>query len=303
MVAVDLGGTSIKAGLVDRRGTLLHRRRVPTAREDGDEAVLRQLVRVVTDMIDAATERDLVPLAAGVAVLGIVDERHGRVITASNLGWRDLPVGEYLEQRIAVPVALGHDVRVGAWAEWALGAGRDVADVLFLAVGTGVSAGLVLDGRLHSGGGYAGELGHVVVAPGGRACGCGNRGCVETVASAAAIADRYAELSGESISTAEVAARAARGGRLAAQVWGEAVEALATALAAAVNLLAPEVIIVGGGLGGAGSAVLDPLRDRLSEHLTFQRRPRVVAPELGDLAGCIGAGLLAWQRLDRQVRP
>ncbi|MDV6012127.1 ROK family protein [Haloechinothrix sp. LS1_15] len=300
VVALDQGGTAIKAALVGAQGEVLHERRVPTASREGPEAVLEQLATTVDELAASATARGLTPRAAGVVIIGIVDERAGRAVVASNLGWRDVGVRDHLAARVSLPLVVGHDVRAAALAEARLGAGRDVSDVLFVAIGTGISAGLVLDGQPYAGGGYAGEIGHVVVEPGGRRCGCGNRGCLETVASASALAQRYAERSGEAVDTVEIAARVARGEPVASAVWHEAVAALATVLAATVSLLAPQLIVLGGGLASAGEALLVPLRARLTEQLTFHRQPRLTASTLGERAGCLGAALLAWEYWQRR---
>jgi glucokinase len=167
-----------------------------------------------------------------------------------------------------------------------------VRDFLFLAVGTGIAGAAVLDGRPYAGGGYAGEIGHVIIEPGGRECGCGARGCLETIASARAIAERY----GGDASAADVAARCAAGEERACAVWQEAIEALAHALAMYVSVLAPEVIVVGGGLSEAGEQLLGPLDSALGERLSFHRRPRLRRAALGDQAGRLGAALLAWER-------
>ncbi|MET8546912.1 ROK family protein, partial [Kitasatospora sp. NPDC004799] len=235
------------------------------------------------------------PRAAGIAVPGLVDEAGGTAVLAANLGWRDLPVRRRAEEHLDLPVAFGHDVRAGGLAESRLGAGRGCAHFAFVPVGTGIAAALVLDGRPVTGGrGFAGELGHLVVRPGGEPCGCGNRGCVETLASASAIARRYAEASGERRTTAEdVLARAAAGDRLAGRIRTEAVEALADGLAALTVLLDPERLVVGGGLAHAGEAYLAPLRTALAARLPFRPAPPLVAAELGHRAGSLGAALLA----------
>lgn len=316
VIALDLGGTSIKGALVDRHAGIVRELRAPTARHDEHEAVLDQLVEMIAELSRLAGESGWTPRAVGVVVIGIVDEHAGVAVTASNHGWVNLPVRSHLQQRTSLPVAFGHDVRAGGLAESVLGAGRGVDDLLFLAIGTGISAAMVLGGRPYAGGGYAGEIGHIVVEPDGRPCGCGNRGCLEAVASAAAIAARYAEWRGgtehngeesgehsDRIDTAEVVARASGGERIAAQVWDQAIDALATVLASYVCLLAPDRIVIGGGLASAGETLLHPLRERLAARLTFQPLPALVAAELGELAGSLGAALSAWEYVDRWVLP
>lgn len=300
VIAIDVGGTAVKAGLVDDAGALLLSRGAPTDRSSADGAVA-QLVAVVQELETAATELGRTPVALGVAVLGLTDDATGVAVLSANLGWRNVPIRELLAAKTALPIAFGHDVRAGGLAEAVLGAGRGAGDHLFLAIGTGVAGALMLDGRPYVGTGYAGEIGHITVEPDGRPCGCGGTGCLETVASAGALARRYAERSGEQVPASEVAARSAAGDPIAAGVWADAVEALASGLAVSVSLLAPELIVVGGGLAAAGEQLLEPLRDRLGARLSFQRVPRLVRAELGEQAGCLGAGLLAWQYIGRPV--
>jgi glucokinase len=303
VVAIDLGGTSIKAALVDSGHGTVHTVRVPTRRRDGvvDVEQLGELVEVLSEHAGArgGTVRGL-----GVAVPGIVDGDLGVVRFTANLGWRDLPLRDLLAERAKLPLRIGHDVRTGGLAEFTVGAAVGVRNAMFMPVGTGIAAAFMVDGQELTAGGYAGEIGHAIVDPQGTVCGCGARGCLETLGSAAAIARRYAERSGAPVAGAhEVAARVAAGDPVARQVWDEAVGALAAALTTAVVLLAPEVIVIGGGLAEAGDALFEPLRKDLAGRLTFHRRPELVAAALGDNAGCIGAGLLAWRAVREAPAP
>lgn len=293
VLAVDVGGTAVKAAVVDARGAAIAPVTVPTS--SGAERVADQIAALTDELTAAAHARGLTPVALGVVTPGLVDDEAGTVLLAGNLGWRDVPMRALVEKRVSLPVAVGHDVRAGGLAEAVLGAGRDAGDHLFVAIGTGVAGAVMLDGAAYSGGGYAGEIGHIVVEPDGDACACGARGCLEAVASARAIARRYAERAGERAAAAEVAARAVAGDVHAVAVWDAAVAGLAEALRVCLCVFAPELVVVGGGLATAGEQLLDPLRAALSERLTFQRVPRVVPAELGERAGCLGAGLLAWR--------
>lgn len=303
VIAIDVGGTAIEAALVDERGGMLSPTSTPTVRNRAADDVVGQVTEIVRNSEAVAAERGRTPLAVGVAVLGLVDDEAGVAVLSANLGWRDVPIRALIEKTTTLPVAFGHDVRAGGLAEAVLGAGQGVWDHLFLAIGTGVAAAIVLDGRPYVGTGYAGEIGHIVVDAEGTECGCGGRGCLESIASASAIARRYARRTGTNVAAAEVAARAAAGDPQAVAVWDEAVDALAVGLAAYVSLLAPQRVVVGGGLAGAGDQLLEPLRARLAERLSFQRTPELLAAALGEQAGCLGAGLLAWQLVGKPVRP
>ncbi|KRV48054.1 ROK family transcriptional regulator [Wenjunlia vitaminophila] len=266
----------------------------PTPAAAGPQAVVDTAAQALLRLTGQAADHGLRVHGAGVVVPGIVREDAQLAVRSVNLGWRDLPLAEVLSERTGLPVVLGHDVRAGGLAESVLGAARGVRNVLFVAIGTGIAGALVCDGEPTQGQGYAGELGHLVVDPGGARCACGGRGCLETVASASAVAAAFTARTGRSVEgAAGVAALVARGDADAVSVWQRAVDALATALATTVTLFGCERVVLGGGLAEAGELLLGPVRQRLDEKLTFQRRPSVVAAELGDRAGCLGAGLLA----------
>jgi glucokinase len=302
VVALDVGGTGMKCALVRADGTVHHAERHPTGAARGGDAVVTTILHVAASLADRARAEGLTTVAAGIAVPGVVDEVTGTAVWAANIGFRDVPLRGLLSERLGVPATLGHDVRAGGVAEARLGAGRGRRHVLFIAIGTGIAAAHVVDGTAFGGAhGAAGEVGHVVVRPGGQLCGCGARGCLETVASASAIGRRYAELSGIAGSAAaDVAARSAAGEKLAAEVWREAVEALADGLLTAQTLYDAEVVVLGGGLAEAGEVLLVPLRAALDARITFQRPPALVRAALGDNAGCLGAALLALDSLSRE---
>lgn len=294
VAAVDVGGSRMKGALVDPAGHAAFTERRPTPVAAGSDAVVSALSDFAADLLGRGRQLGADVPAAGIAVPGIVDDDRGIAVYSANLGWRALALRSVLETRLDVPVAFGQDVRSGGLAESRIGAGRGVRDLVFVPVGTGIAAALLADGRPVTGDGYAGELGHVVVDPDGAACRCGGRGCLETVASASAIARRYAERTGRAPGdAAEVAARVRAGEADACAVWDEAVQALAGALATCATLLAPELVVIGGGLARSGELLLSPLRAALEARLTFQRRPRLVRAELGEDAGCLGAGLRA----------
>ena len=302
VVGVDVGGTTLKGVRLARSGEVRDTLTWPTPTGGDADAVLAAIDRVAVELGAGSGAGRNAVVAVGVAVPGIVDEARGIAVVAANLGWRDTPVRDELGRQLGLPVVLGHDVRAAGYAEWRSGAASGVDDALVVTLGTGIGAAVVTDGRLLVGAGYAGQLGHVraVAGEGAVACGCGARGCLATVASASAVARRYAERSrvddAEPVDAAEVAARARAGDEVAALVWAEAVEALGCVLTAAVTLFGSEVVVLGGGLALAGDQLLEPVERALVERLTFQRRPAVRAAALGDRAGSLGAALLAADR-------
>ncbi|MEV6804045.1 ROK family protein [Streptomyces sp. NPDC051132] len=296
VIALDVGGTGMKAALVGDDGTLLHRARRATGRERGPEAVVEDILDFAAELRAHGVAHCGEPAgAAGIAVPGIVDEAAGTAVYAANLGWRDVPLRALLADRLGLPVALGHDVRAGGLAEGRIGAGRGTDRFLFVPLGTGIAGAIGLDGRVEAGAhGVAGEIGHIVVRPGGTPCPCGQRGCLERYASASAVSAAWAAAGGDADADAADCARAvASGDPNAVRVWREAVDALADGLVTAVTLLDPRTLIIGGGLAEAGEVLFRPLRDAVRQRLTFQKLPAIVPAALGDSAGCLGAGLLA----------
>ncbi|MEV4555015.1 ROK family protein [Nonomuraea wenchangensis] len=291
VVALDVGGTSMKGGLVSDSGKVLLSERRPTPRTEGGDAV----VAAISDFIGhLAAAGDGEPAGVGLAVPGLVSEH--AAIYATNLGWRDVPASAFTT--LDIPVMLGHDVRTGGLAESVLGAGRDVADFLFLPIGTGIAGATVIRGEPYGGSsGWAGEIGHTPVFPDGEQCACGQFGCLETYASAASVGRRYSQRAGlEGVRAEQVVTSA---DPIAIEVWDEAVEALSLALATYTLLLDPSAIVLGGGLAEAGPALFDPVRTRLVKRLAFRDAPPLLPAALGVDAGMLGAALLGWRAAGR----
>jgi glucokinase len=288
VLAVDVGGTTIKAEVTSADGVVVARARRQTPRGDQARDAVSRLGRELI--------ADVPVTSAGVVIPGIVDAVTGTGVYSANVGWQDLPFAGPLAEAWQVPVAVGHDVLAAGLAEHALGAGRGVRDLAFVAIGTGISAALIVGGRplAGNGTGQPGELGHVVVRSGGPACGCGNRGCLEAVASAAAIARAYEKATGERPGGAlSVFGAVASGDRAARAVIDEAASALADGLAMLATLMAPERIVLGGGLAEAGPALVDPVTVALAERVRVQPVPGLVTARFGARAGLVGAALLA----------
>ncbi|WP_058727438.1 ROK family protein [Curtobacterium oceanosedimentum] len=300
IVAVDVGGTTVK-GMVRVGEVVLDRVVVPTLGPvDHADAVGGPALAAVTAVVDrlaAAATAAGNPLAAiGLCTPGVVDAETGTVLVAVNLDWHDLPLAALLRDRYGVPVAVAHDARAAATAEIAArtAAGRDVTEMVFIPIGTGVSASLVVDGRLVVGAaGGAGEVGHVCVRPGGEQCTCGQRGCVEVYASARNIRRRYREGGGTIDGATDEIVAAVDTDPVAAAVWDDAVDALAAGIAILSAVLDPAVVVVGGGLGESGERLLAPLRTAVDARLGWRPAPRIEQSLAGSGAGLAGAALLA----------
>ncbi|HET9093540.1 MAG TPA: ROK family protein [Solirubrobacteraceae bacterium] len=294
VVAVDVGGTTMKGALVDAAGAVVREASRPTPAPAGSEAVVEALLELIAQLRgDGAA-------AVGVVVPGHVDAEAGCVRFSANLGLRDLPLRARLERATGLPVRIDHDVRAAGLAEDAVGATTGVDDSVLVVIGTGVAAVVRSGGRVIGGAtGAAGELGHIPVWPDGEPCRCGQRGCLERYASASAIARRYADrttagafTAAGTLTAADVLARRAVDEH-AQRVWDEAIQALALAFSTATMLLDPQLIVIGGGLSNAGGALLEPVRAELGRLVRWREPPRVVLSPLRARGGLIGAALLA----------
>jgi glucokinase len=288
LLAVDVGGTSVKGALLTGDGALLTASRVRTAQ---DHRAPLDSVHLAIDTLLA--EAPSPPAALGLCTPGLVDPERGVVRYAANLGWSDLSLADLLRDRYRIPVWIDHDARAAAAAELAARGGSEVRDLLFVPLGTGVSGALVAGGAVVLGaGGAAGELGHVSIYPDGERCECGQRGCIEVYASAAGILRRYRKAGGRVDSLAEAIARLETDDAIRT-VWADAIDALARGLVAMTAVLDPQLIVLGGGLSLSGTALLEPLRERLTELLTWRRPPELALSALGATGGIVGAALLA----------
>ena len=280
LLGIDVGGTTVKARLVDGGGETVAEWRERTPSGDHDASQTVALIAALVDRARAAGGVD----AVGLAIPGIVDESAGTAVHAVNLGWHDLPVRDLVSAAIGIPLAFGQDVRVGALAESSTGAAAGVpGTIVFVPVGTGLAAATLVDGLPLVAGGWAGEIGQAVIAHGAHS---GLR--VEEIASAGAIARRLG------VADARSAADLVRGGDPAASVvWNDAVEVLADSLVWLTAVVAPTVIVVGGGLAEAGSLLFDPLDAAVDARIGAMRRPRLVPARHGEAAAVIGATYLA----------
>lgn len=294
VIAFDVGGTDTKSALFDDTGRMLGLTRTPTPQRGADTATaVLEHVRELT-LQKAREFPEVRPLAAGLIVPGLVDDDRGIGIHSTNLNWSNIPFKQLVEASLAMPASFSHDVRAAGHAEHRLGAARPYHDVVVMVIGTGIASALFVDGRAHIAGGYAGEIGHSIVDPTGPLCSCGARGCLESIGSAGAIARRYQELTGIKPSGAkEVLSLANDGDTAAIEVWFAALDALALSIAQLAAILAPQAVVIGGGLAQAGDALFVPLRERVEALLSFHRRPELVPASIGENAGLFGAALHA----------
>lgn len=289
VAAVDVGGTSIKSALVDADLRIIATANAPTPHNDLDGS---KTVKVISELLSKIASPGEIK-AVGLAVPGALDETNGITRWSGNLGWKNLPIRDLLAREINIPVAFGHDVRTGALAELRNGTAKGVNNAIFIPIGTGIAAALIIDGKIRSSDGFAGEIGHVDVGA-KFDCVCGKKGCLEAASSALAITSAYAHASGKAgISSEEIATLAHSGDVLAEKIWNDAMASIATACQMLVTVLAPEVIIFGGGLSQSGNLLINPITKALGGSLTFQRVPRLVIAHYGAQAGTIGCAMMA----------
>lgn len=295
-LAIDIGGTTLKGAAFDGAGRVVARRTAGTFDIDGD--AYAGVLALLGMLRDDARAAGFTLAGIGLASPGLIDPASGSVTFAANLGWDLLPLRERLESQFQVPVHVGHDARTGALAERAAqSASADDAyrHFIFIPIGTGVSAAVVTGGVLVEGfSGAAGEFGHMPVVPGGEPCSCGQRGCIEAYASATSMFSRYTTNGGTRASSAREIAGTLDSDPIAATVWSDAVEALATGITALTAVLDPAIIVIGGGVSAAGETLLVPLRARVTERLGWRTAPRIVQSALVSQGGLIGAAILGW---------
>jgi glucokinase len=291
-VGVDVGGTKVAAALLDETGAVVRRSRAETESTEY-HALVDGIVAAVSEVASDHTVG-----AVGLAIAGNVAADGSHVLFSPHLPLAGEPLAADLTQRLGLPVLVDNDANAAAWAEHACGAGRDSTDMLFVALGTGLGAGLVLGGELYRGHhGFAGEAGHITVVVDGRSCPCGSRGCWERYASGTALVAQYLEHGGDpEVGGPGITRRATAGDATALAAMTEVGEWLGRGLASLVAVLDPAVIVVGGGVSEAGDLLLDPARRLMRASVTGAERrplPPILAASLGNEAGVVGAALLA----------
>jgi glucokinase len=301
VLALDIGGTKLAAGVVGGNGETRSFLARPSRIELGVDAVLDDLFSLGREAVEASGVPWTSIGSVGIGCGGPLDAERGVLLAPPHLpGWRNVPVAALAERAYERPVVLENDATAGAAGEHRWGAGAGVRHMVYLTLSTGVGGGVVVNGRLfHGASGNGGELGHVTVDWHGRTCkGCGRRGCLEAYVSGTSIAERALE-AGLPFETAEAVTAAARAGDPGAlALWQETVEALACGLTSIVNLFEPELVVLGGGVTRSGELLLDPVRAAVREGAM---RPAgetvdVVISAFGDQVGVVGAAAIVFER-------
>lgn len=288
MLGLDLGGTQIKSGLVYSDGRLEQVLRTPTPQNDpsGLEAV-KALAGVAKHYSDYE--------AVGLVVPGLVDAASGVCKFSGTLGWRELPIAQMLQDQIGLPVFLEHDVTAGGVAELVVGAAKGVNRGVVIAMGTALAAALIIDGKVFHPHPSVGEVGHAPL-PNDRPCVCGKTGCVEMTVSGGGLQRNYEAQTGNKLMAAEIVELAKQSDPEASKLVEELVHGLGFSITWLASTIAPEVVVLAGGLATADSFLTESLSKQLDRQIGIQLRPEIRVSTLGGNSGCIGAGLVAHNR-------
>ncbi len=288
-VGIDVGGTNIKAGIVDQEGGILIEDSIPTGAEREQKVVLKDIITSVEDLL---SKSEVKPVSAGIGTPGLINRNTGTVIRNYNLGWRDFAIAPALSEALGIPVTLENDADAAALGEVVAGCAKDAVKALIITLGTGVGSGYVVGERIVRGC----EFGHMVIHYGGRPCTCGRKGCFEAYCSAtglinmtreAGITEADGTVNGKTVFDA-----AERGSDEAVKVIETYTDYLACGLANLINGLQPEVIGIGGGIAKQGEKLLAPLRKKVEREIFGGiTLPRIIGCTLGYKAGLIGAAM------------
>jgi glucokinase len=316
-IGIDLGGTNIKAGLVDLgRGKVEAVQSIPTYARDGHDAVMVRIADLIEGIITSQGLSKAQVGGVGIGVPGKLDIEKGLTLLLPNFpgNWPNVPLRYFIQARTGLPVFLLNDVRAITLGEWKFGAGRGAETMVCFAVGTGIGGGLVINGQLHLGiGGTAGELGHQTIDMNGPVCGCGNRGCLETFASGPAISAMgiKAVIQGRTTSLGKlvdydlnkitpelICAAAVQGDAVANEIYTLAGTYIGIAVANMLVSVAPRKVVIGGGVAAAGDLLLNPIRRTIRERVSMMPvdQVEVVPASLGSEAGVMG--LASWAALN-----
>jgi glucokinase len=316
VAGIDIGGTKIAIGLEDLVGNQILFEKIATDVQIGPDRIIENVVKRLKQMlVESGSNLE----AIGLGCPGPIDIEKGLVLSPTNLpAWDKFPLVELIEQKFEVPAILDNDANVAALGEFFFGAGKGFSDLLYVTISTGIGGAIIIDGRLRHGvGASAGEIGHTIVQPNGKLCRCGAYGCLETIASGPSIARRARELAAgegsslmttlagtiEKISPETVIEAIELGDSAASAVWEETCRFLGIGISNAITMIAPQVVVIGGGISTVGDLLMKPLRCHINRNVTMLpiEDVTIARASLGSTSGVSGALVLARQAIE--VKP
>jgi glucokinase len=315
-LGVDLGGTRIKVGVVDEQGRLSNFKKFSTRVDLGREALIRRIIRIIQKSLSEDTDPQNPPAAIGLGAAGMIDVREGLVLLSPNFpDWQQVPLARLIREQTGRPTFLDNDANAVTYGEKWVGAGKDMNNFACLTLGTGVGSGLILDGRLWYGSQGSGpEIGHMTIHPQGRRCLCGNRGCLETLASAGWLVKIATKKIGanplafnplrkdrKTFTSKELYRQALQGDAFCRGLFEDLGEALGIALANLIHILSLEGVVLGGGLSRAATIFLPSLEKEFKKRLTLvpPEKIKIRVSRLQEKGGVLGAAGIALERLKK----
>ena len=306
VIGIDLGGTNLRTGLVDRNGKIHHRLSIKTENNADPQTISNQIFYLIDEIINVGAGLKPAPpniIGVGLGSPGLVDKKGETILFSPNLPlWRNIPIKRMVSERFSVPCVLENDANAAAWGEKWVGAGKEADSLVMLTLGTGIGGGIIINNKLWRGvNNVAAEIGHMVIQMDGPKCSCGNYGCIEAYASATALVRRFKELlkSGMPSSlkdagdvTAKMINDAAfQGDKASLDVIKETGHYLGVALVNIMHVLNPEVIVLTGGMIGSGDLLMNPIKQVIKEKAfeASAKETKIVFSQLGNDAGIIGA--------------
>ncbi len=314
-IGVDLGGTNLKAGLVDVHGRIHHRLSIKTDYNASPQAISDQIFKLIHDIISVSQVNISSITGIGLGSPGLIDKRGETILFSPNLPqWRNIPIKNLITKRFVVPCVLENDANAAAWGEKWVGAAREASSMVMFTIGTGIGGGIIIENKLWRGvNNVAAEIGHMVIDIDGPKCKCGNNGCIEAYASATAMVRRFKELLSSGVSSSlkdaqEITAKmindaAMQGDKASLDIIKETGQYLGIAIVNIMHILNPEVIVLAGGMTGSGELLMEPVQQVVKQKAfeASYKDTKIVFSQLGNDAGIIGAAGCLLKELETSV--
>lgn len=314
-IGVDLGGTNLRAGLVDRDGRVHHKLSIRTDYNADPQMISDQIFKLIHDVIHVSQVKISDIAGIGLGSPGLIDKRGETIIFSPNLPqWRNIPIKHLIAKRFVVPCVLENDANAAAWGEKWVGAAREASSLVMMTIGTGIGGGIVIENKLWRGANnVAAEIGHMIIKTDGPKCNCGNNGCIEAYASATAMVRRFKELlssgmpsllkDSEEITAKMINDAARQGDKASLDIIKETGQYLGIALVNIMHILNPEMIVLTGGMTGSGKLLMKPIQQVVKQKAfeASYKDTRIVFSQLGNDAGIIGAAGCLLKELETSV--